>query len=341
MNYDTMTNGYPSIGAFFGNYQITAEIACGGLGCVYQAQHAFLPRTAALKLLRPERLQSRVTRDKFLQEARLLDQLSHPHILPIYEFGIEDGLPYLAMEYAPGGSLRNLLRQRPARPLPLKKASLILSQIGKALYYAHQRGVIHRDLKPENILLRRRDDALLADFGIAIRQTTATLEQRADVSGTPAYMPPEAFRGNISRRSDQYSLACIAYELVTGRKPFTAPDTLSMAVKHLQERPAPPTRLNASLPPQVDAIILRGLEKRRVNRYPDVLAFIEELSATLLSAGLRHNHPAPTTSRQRMAQRSRPSDGPQRPASQPVNSDPNGRLPVKKKTYTLMMRPRR
>lgn len=272
-----MAKGHPFIGKRFGNYRIRAEIACGGLGCVYRAEHVFLPRTAAIKLLHTAHLESQVSRGKFLQEARLLDWLSHPHILPIYEFGTEGDLPYLVMEYAPGGSLRDLLRQRALQPFSLQEAISILSQIGDALYYAHQKGIIHRDLKPENILFRRRDHVLLADFGIAIVQTATTLEQLADASGTPAYMAPEQFRGEVSRRSDQYSFACIAYELITGHKPFTAPGTLSMALKHLQERPVPPTQLNANLPPQIDAIILKGLEKRRVNRYPDIQTFIEAL----------------------------------------------------------------
>lgn len=274
-----MASRNPYIGRYFGNYQITAEINCGSFGCVYRAQHAFLLRVAAIKVLHAARLHSRDARDKFIQEAQLLEKLKHPHILPIYEFGIDDGLPYLVTEYASGGSLRDLLRHRSFQPLPLGDAISITSQIGDALYYAHQQGIIHHDLKPANILFDGRGDALLADFGIAIVLTTATLEQVAEVNGTPVYMAPEQFRGKVSRRSDQYSLGCIIYELVTGHPPFTAPDAIAIGFKHLQERPIPPTQLNPSLPQDLEKIILKALEKRRNNRYPDVLTFIKELQA--------------------------------------------------------------
>jgi len=272
-----MANGNPYIGSYFGNYRIMAEIDCGSFGCVYRAQHAFLPRNAAVKLLHAARLHSRDAHDKFLQEAQLLETLRHPHILPIYEFGIDDGLPYLVTEYASGGSLRDLLRNRSPQPLSINEAISIISQVGAALHYAHQQGVIHHDLKPENILFNNRGDALLADFGIAIVLTTATLEQVTEVNGTPAYMAPEQFQGKASRRSDQYSLGCIAYELVTGRKPFIAPDAISLGLKHMHESPIPPTRLNPDLSPQVEYVILKTLEKRRINRYHDVLTFMQEL----------------------------------------------------------------
>ncbi len=275
-----MESNDPNVGKYFGNYRITARIACGSFGCVYRAQHAFLSRVAAVKLLHATLLQAPGARSNFLQEAQLLERLRHPHILPIYEFGIDAGLPYLVTEYASGGSLRGTLRNRSLQPLPTEKAITIISQIGDALYYAHQQGIIHHDLKPENILFNARGDALLADFGIAVIQNTATLQQVTEMNGTPAYMAPEQFRGEVSRRSDQYSLGCIAYELVTGRKPFIAPDAISLGLKHMQELPIPPTHLNPNLPPQVEYVILRALEKRRINRYPDVLTFIQELLAS-------------------------------------------------------------
>lgn len=274
-----MESNHTFIGAYFGNYRLTAKIACGSFGCVYRAQHSLLPRTAAVKLLHAARLHSQRAHEMFLQEAKLLESLKHPHILSIYEFGIDDGLPYLVTEYASGGSLRDLLRRWPPQPLPISEAVRILSQIGYALYYAHQQGVIHHDLKPENILFNRRGDVLLADFGIAIVRTTATLEKVTEVNGTPAYMAPEQFQGMVSKRSDQYALGCIAYELVTGRPPFTAPDAIAMGFKHLRERPIPPTQINPDLPSDVELVILKALEKRRINRYPDVLTFIKELQA--------------------------------------------------------------
>jgi serine/threonine protein kinase len=274
-----MASRNPYIGRYFGNYRITAEIACGSFGCVYRARHNFLPRTAAIKLLHTARLHSQRAHEMFLQEAKLLERLKHPLILPIYEFGIDDGLPYLVLEYASGGSLRDLLNSWSLQPLPVAEAVLILSQIGDALYYTHQQGVIHHDLKPENILFNSKGDALLADFGIAIVRTTATLEQVTEVKGTPAYMAPEQFRGRVSKRSDQYALGCIAYELVTGRQPFRAPDAIAMGFKHMRERPIPPTQLIPGLPPQIEQAILKALEKRRINRYSDIFTFIKELQS--------------------------------------------------------------
>ena len=274
-----MRTGDPYIGRYFGSYQVIAEIDCGSFGCVYQAQHAFLPRVAAIKLLHAARLRSQEANNAFLQEAQLLERLKHPNILQIYEFGLDDGLPYLVTEYASRGSLRSLLNSRAPQPLPLRDATSIIAQVGEALYYAHQRGVIHHDLKPENILFNERNDPLLADFGIAIVHTTTTVEQVAEVNGTPAYMAPEQFQGRASRRSDQYSLGCIMYELVTGHRPFTAPDAFSMGLKHIREFPIPPTWWNPNLPLQMEHVILKALEKRRINRYPDVLTFIQELQA--------------------------------------------------------------
>lgn len=271
------------IGRCFGNYRIIAEIDRGAFSCVYQAQHIFLPRVAAIKLIHNTRIHSQKVRDKFLREAQFLERLKHPHILPIYEYGIDHGLPYLITEYASGGSLRTLLRHQSSQPLPLREAISVLSQVGHALDHAHQQEVIHCDLKPENILFNTAGDVLLADFGIAIVRTTATLSQMTEVHGTPAYMAPEQFCGKISRRSDQYALGCIAYELVTGHKPFIAPDALSMGLKHLRERPTPPTWLNPAIPLQVEHIILKALEKRRINRYPDVFTFIQELQNSMWS----------------------------------------------------------
>ncbi len=233
----------------------------------------------------------------FLSEAKLLERLKHPLIIPIYEFGIDDGLPYLVLEYASGGSLRDLLNSWSRQPLPVAEAVLILSQIGDALYYTHQQGVIHHDLKPENILFNSKGDALLADFGIAIVRTTATLEQVTEVKGTPAYMAPEQFRGRVSKRSDQYALGCIAYELVTGRQPFRAPDAIAMGFKHMRESPIPPTQLIPGLPPQIEQAILKAMGKRRIDRYSDVFTFIKELQSfhtaqTLASTIHRANSPS-------------------------------------------------
>ena len=267
------------LGKRFGNYKITAVIARGASGCVYRAHHVVLGRVAAVKFLRPDRPHSLATYDRLLDEGRLLDRLRHPHILPVYECGTDHDIPYLVMKYARGGSLRERLDQRFYRPLPLEDALIVLSQIGDALAYAHQLGVIHRDIKPENILFNTRGDAFLADVGIAVVRAPDESERMVDGSGTPAYMPPEQFNGVVDARSDLYALGCTAYEMLTGHRPFNAPDHVALAVKHAREHPVPPTLLNPKLPSRIDAVILKALEKRRVNRYPDVRAFIADLLA--------------------------------------------------------------
>ena len=162
--------------------------------------------------------------------------------------------------------------------LPIEESLTILYQIGQALAYAHQQQIIHRDLKPENILFNTRGDALLMDFGIATALATASIKVM-DNSGTPTYMAPEQFRGQISKESDQYALGCIAYELFTGQAPFAALDFFSLGFKHLSEPPLAPSKLNSEVPAHVEQAILKALSKERTDRYPDIPAFISALFA--------------------------------------------------------------
>nr|BBH95991.1 hypothetical protein KTA_41900 [Thermogemmatispora argillosa] len=267
-------------GGRIGNYRLLRRLGRGGFSTVYLARHLILqsrPPVALKRLLTP--LDSPRARSLFLEEARLLEELRHPHILPLIDAGIDDeGFPYLVTLYAAGGSLRDRLRRASGRPLPLEEALAIVAQVGKALQYAHERGVVHRDLKPENVLFTDHGEALLADFGIAVLLGSRSLE-RASVSGTPAYMAPEQFRGQVSRQSDQYALACLMYELCTGHRVFEDQDALVLMYRHTQEEPRPPRVYNAHLPPPVEAAILRGLAKERSARYPDVLSFVRALHA--------------------------------------------------------------
>ena len=265
---------------YVGNYVLLEEIDCGSFGCVYLVRHRFLTnRFAAMKLLDSTRLRFGPDRNRFLREAEFLSVLNHPFILSIYDAGIDEvtNIPYIVTEYAPGGSLRSLLRQHPHRPLAIGNAIAILTQVGEALHYAHQQNILHHDIKPENILFNAEGEALLADFGIAMMLQSEVGTRPTASIGTPAYMAPEQFRGYASRRSDQYSLACVAYELVTGRPPFSANNHVEMGLKHLQQRPVPPSRLNPHVPVYVEQAILTAMEKRRINRFADVLQFIEAL----------------------------------------------------------------
>lgn len=265
------------IGRHIGNYKIVAEIASGSFGRVYRAQHTYLTRRlVAVKFLHTTYLDSQQERERFLQEAQFLEILKHPHILPIYDVGLDDGMPYIVAEYATNGSLRDLLINRSGQPLEIEEGTAILTQVGEALQYAHDQQVIHRDLKPENILFNTKDEALLADFGIATMAATASVKLSA-LSGTPSYMSPEQFRGTISKRSDQYALGCIAYELFTGYKPFSAADFFSIGMKHISEPPITPTHINPQIPDRVERVILKAMSKLRTDRYADIEAFIQAL----------------------------------------------------------------
>ena len=214
----------------------------------------------------------------FLQESRMLEVLHHPYILPIIDAGINEGLPYIVTEYAPHGSLRQLLQAHAHQPLTQEKALTILAQIGTALQYAHEQKVVHRDLKPENILFNAQGDALLADFGLAITLASMSMHITTE-AGTPAYMSPEQFQGVVSREGDQYALGCIAYELFTGQRLFTAPSVAAMMYSHLHTEPTPPSQHNPTITPAIEEAILKALAKERHDRYPDVAAFLVALSA--------------------------------------------------------------
>src|SRR5579875_2902348 len=268
-----------------GNYRIVREIDSGAFGRVYLAQHLLLKnRTVAIKLLHTTRLSSPEERENFLREAQFLEVLKHPYILPILDVGIHEGFPYLVAEYAPNGSLRDRIKRYAPHPLPVQETLTILTQIGQALYYAHQQHIIHRDIKPENILFNARGEALLADFGVATMIETASIKF-ATVSGTPSYMAPEQFQNSISKESDQYALGCVAYELFTGQRPFSAQDFFAMGFKHMQEAPIPPSQLNPQLPQFVEDAILRAMAKQRTDRFPDIKAFITELHLPTNSQG--------------------------------------------------------
>lgn len=276
------------IGRQIGNYRIRSEINSGSFGSVYLCDHIILSDSVvAIKLLH-NYMRSGKEHEEFLQEAQLLHSLHHPHILPLLDAGIHDGQPYLVMEYAAGGSLRDRLVQHLEQPLPLEEAITILTQIGLALNYAHERNVVHRDIKPENILFNATGEALLADFGIATILTTFNTKE-VGRSGTPAYMAPEQFEGKISTKSDQYALGCVAYELLTGRKPFDEDgnglDVIQYYYFHAKIEPEAPSLINPQIPSGMNQAILKAMAKQREHRYPDMLAFVDALQQ---NAEVRH-----------------------------------------------------
>ncbi|HEY5001647.1 MAG TPA: tetratricopeptide repeat protein, partial [Ktedonobacteraceae bacterium] len=281
------------INKLFGSYRIISKIASGGFAIVYQGEHIILTeRKAAIKLLHSKHLDAAYARESFIQEARLLETLRHPHILPLYDVNIDnDGVPYLIAEYAPNGSLEDRIKLQSSQLMPIDEVLTILSQIGEALEHAHERNVIHRDLKPANILFNARGDALLADFGIATVLDGASGKQ-GDIMGTPPYMAPEQFQGMFGKDSDQYALGCIAYELVTGRRPLGTDRPVSLLqwiVKHTNENVILPTQYNPTLPIHIEQAILKALAKDRNKRHTNIGTFIN----AVLTTSPTSTHPKP------------------------------------------------
>lgn len=258
-----------------GNYRLVKRLGDGAFGSVYQAQHIIPEDDVAIKILHAN-LRSQQEQERFFREALILRTLQHTNILRILDAGPYEGVCYIVMDYASGGSLRDRLKQHPGQALPQNKALAIIEQIGTALHKAHQHNIVHRDLKPDNILFDTKGNALLADFGIA---TLLEKTSSVDVIGTPPYMAPEQFQGKVSPRSDQYSLGIIAYELLTGQRPFNAPggDMYAWGWQHYSQAPTPPTHHNPRIPAHIEQAILKALAKEREQRYSTVALFIEAL----------------------------------------------------------------
>src|SRR6266702_3837105 len=225
------------IGKLIGSYRLVAVMSSSPFHHVYRGEQPFhTGYPVVIKLWHTLHL-SPQKQLHFLQEARLLNMLKHPHLLPLLEMGIHEDMPYLITAYAPKGSLRDRIqRQSSSHPVPLQEIVTLLSQVGQVLQYIHHYHITHGNLKPENILLTARGEALLTDV------TFSTLVEAASSAYTPGitsahYMAPEQFQGVTSTASDQYALGCIAYELLTGRVPFSAVDLPGLGRKHARESP--------------------------------------------------------------------------------------------------------
>ena len=235
----------------------------GGAAYVYKMRHRGGQMYAALKVLKESAHPD--FRRRFADEMNIGRLLKHPYIVTVYDTGEIDGMNFILMEYLEGRSLRDRLN----RPVNVATATAIIGQIGQALDYAHSRGVFHRDIKPENILFTADNVAKLADFGIAKLNGMRRLTSEGMLIGTPEYMSFDQAKGMaIDGRSDQYSLAIVLYEMLTGQPPFTGRNPLSIVDMHMREAPTPPRRINPAVPPQIETVIMRALSKDRNRRYP-------------------------------------------------------------------------
>jgi outer membrane protein assembly factor BamB len=266
-------------------YEIGAELGRGGMGIVYHAYEPALERDIALKILAPELVDQRDVAARLRREAIGAARLRHPNIALLYEFGQIDGVPFLAMEYVAGPSLRQLLE---AGPIAWDRALYLLAQIGSALDYAHTMGIVHRDVKPSNILVGAADRAVLIDFGLADVIGDSLLTADGAVLGTPHYMAPEQADGRGAHDwSDQYGLAVVAYELLTGTPPFHGRSTTAVVFAHIHEQPVPPSERQPMLPAAVNGVLLRALAKQPEARYPSAAAFVTDLQAALAPPALK------------------------------------------------------
>jgi serine/threonine protein kinase len=287
-------------GLQLGQYRLQRLIGSGGMGEVYLAEDARINQQVAIKLSRTESTpyseaeSAKETARLFQREAKAIAQLDHPRILPLFSYGEEDVngaiLTYIVMPFRKEGSLTTWLRQRKNKErLSLQAVAHIVNQAADALQYAHNRYIVHQDVKPSNFLIRSSDetdftapDLLLTDFGIA-KLGTATSSVSHTIRGTATYMAPEQWSGNAVPATDQYALAVMAYELLTGRPPFQGRPEQMMFL-HFSVQPEPPSLYNQLLSKDVDSVILKALSKRPGDRFPSISAFAYALQQALQNA---------------------------------------------------------
>jgi len=273
-----------------GNYRLICLLGEGGFANVYLGQHIYLNTQAAIKVLQVH-LGFEESED-FLDEARMVARLVHPHIVRVLEFGVEGHTPFLVMDYAPNGTLR----QRHPRGTQLSLDTIVsyVKQVAAALQYAHDRKLIHRDVKPENMLLGGNDDILLSDFGIAlVAQTSRSLQPNIEeTAGTLAYMAPEQLAGKPRPASDQYALGVVAYEWLTGERPFQGTFT-EIASQHMFAPPAPLHEKVPGIPLTVEQVLMKAMEKDPHQRFASVQLFASALEQACLHEPLLPFVPSP------------------------------------------------
>src|SRR5208283_602184 len=270
-----------------GRYKIVRELGRGAMGVVYHAIDPNIGRPVAIKtinlasVLKPDD-QERM-RERLFREARSAGILSHPSIVTIYDVDQQDDLAFIAMEYVDGPTLDQIL----SAPWPIDPERMfrLLTQTAGALDYAHQKGIVHRDIKPANIMIAADGTAKITDFGIAKITTSEQLTMTGSIVGTPHYMSPEQVQGQpVDGRSDQFSLAVIAYEMMTGEKPYTGEHLTTVVYKIVAEEPRPPRSWNASLAGPIEDVLCKGLAKKPDDRYGTCQDFVRALEKACVAS---------------------------------------------------------
>ncbi len=264
-----------------GRYRILSRVGSGGMADVFCAEDQQLGRRVALKLLHRRFSEDPGFVERFRREAQAAAGLQHPNVVSVYDRGDYEGIYYIAMEYLPGRSLKQVIREE--APIDPVRAIDVTLQILKAARFAHRHGVIHRDLKPHNVIIDDAGHVKVTDFGIA-RAGASDMTETGSIMGTAQYLSPEQAQGHaVSGSSDVYSVAVVLYELLTGRVPFDAESAVSIALKHVSEAPTAPTTINPRIPPELEQIVLWGLNKNPADRPQDADQFIAALEAARAS----------------------------------------------------------
>ena len=285
-------------GTTVAGYKVEALIGRGGMGAVYRASEEGLGRKVALKVIAPELAQDERFRERFLRESRIAASLDHPHVIPIYQAGDEDGLLFLAMRYVEGTDLARLVAEDGA--LEPRRALDLLSQVAEALDAAHEKGLVHRDVKPSNVLIAEsagREHCYLGDFGLTKRTGSLSgVSVAGEIVGTLEYVAPEQITGDpLDERSDVYSLGCVLYECLTGQAPFPRATDVALLWAHVHEEPTPPSKAKPELPRELDTVLVRALAKEPGRRYRSA----GELVAATRSALRLGDTPAAPSARSR------------------------------------------
>ncbi|MFN8390301.1 MAG: protein kinase [Bdellovibrionota bacterium] len=283
----------PLIGTIFGGkYTVKEKVGAGGMGGVYRAEHQLMNRVVALKVLRSNFATDSTLLKRFHHEAKAASQISHPNAVTLFDYGVENDVPYLVMEFIDGRTLKSLIAAE--SPLPIPRVKEILRQICAALYEAHKIGLVHRDIKPDNFMIRKNDrgeDVVkVLDFGVSKSigltdfNTDSQLTQEGTIIGTPQYIAPEQCQGKeLDTRCDIYSLGAVVYEMLSGEAPFRAPTVLELLVKVLHHDAEPLRKLRPDLnfPPEIDRVVMKCLSKKPEERFSTVTELYEAFAAAV------------------------------------------------------------
>ena len=271
------------IGKTVGPYRILEQIGAGGMATVYKAYQPNMDRYVAIKVLPIQLSKDPEFTKRFEREARAIARLEHAHILPVHDYGDQEGITYIAMRYIKAGTLKDRMS---AGRLSLEEINRLIGQIGGALDYAHRMGVIHRDVKPANVLMDDQGDTYLSDFGLArMMEPTQQITGSGVGLGTPAYMSPEQGQGiKVDHRSDIYSLGIILFEMLTGRVPYEAETPMAVVLKHITGDLPLPRTLNPNTPEAVERVILKALSKDPADRYQTAGEMVQALDAAVRMA---------------------------------------------------------